>query len=299
MIDRLLSIFARLLNRLPRHTVLALGQTLGGLLYIGMPYRKDVAWNNLALAFPRRTKRQRWSILFGCYRHFGMVFTEFMRMPDLSNRDLEAIVEFDETHLQSAVTEGRGALIMTGHLGNWEIAVQAISRRGFPLSVVAVRQRGPGGGYLESLRASIGIPSLSKGATGAKMLEAIGAGRILGLAGDQDARSRGYWVTFFGIPSSRFRGFAIFALRTGATMLFFRCFMDGDRRYHLEFVPISGDQLPSNTHDAALTLTQRYMDSLQAAVEQHPEQYFWFHRMWKSEPPSGRGANEARPAADG
>ena len=287
MINRTLGALAWLLNRLPRPVILAAGQVLGGFLYLGMPYRKGVAWNNLARALPGRSRRQRRSILFRSYLHFGTIFLDFLRMPRLAGPALDAVLDFNHTHIGAANRQKRGGLLVGGHLGNWEIAPPAIRQHGYPLSIVVVPQRGPGGAYLESVRRASGVAELPKSASARTMINALRAGRFLGLAGDQDARSRGIWVNFLGQPSSRHRGAATFALRTGAPMLLYTCLLQRDGRYRLNFTPISTAGLPKNQETAVQILTQRYMDALEAAILQHPEQYFWFHRMWKTAPPEG------------
>ncbi len=284
----MLGALAWFLNQLPRPVTLAAGQALGGFLYVGLPYRKGVAWDNLARALPSRSRRQRRSILFRSYLHFGAVLLDFLRIPRLTGQALDAVLDFNDAHIGPAHRQKRGGILVGGHLGNWEIVPSAISQHGYPVTIVVVPQRGPGGAYVESVRRATGVPELPKSASPSTMLDTLRAGRFLGLAGDQDARSRGIWVTFLGQPSSRHRGAATFALRTGAPLLLYTCLLQHNGRYRLSFTPISSAGLPENQAAAVQTLTQRFMDALDAAVQRHPEQYFWFHRMWKTAPPKGR-----------
>jgi KDO2-lipid IV(A) lauroyltransferase len=214
-----------------------------------------------------------------------MVLMDFIRIPALSSNSLDSIVNFDESHVREAREQVSGAIIMSGHLGNWELAILSIGRRGYPLTTVVVRQRGPGGSFLETVRNATGSRTISKKTPTRIMLRLLKEGNFLGMAGDQDARKMGVWVTFFGHPSSRPRGPAVFALRTGAPMLFCWCHLQKDRRYQLDFVPINTENLPRKRDQAIQSLTQRYTDVLEEAIRRHPEQYFWFHRMWKTEPP--------------
>ncbi len=285
MVNQLLVITTWILNRLPRTWALALGRLLGVLVYLTLPYRKDVARENLTRAFPQLSIRQRRALLKRTYRHFGMVLMDFIRIPALSANALDSIVDFDESHIREAREQGSGAVIMSGHLGNWEQGILSIGRRGYPLTTVVVRQQGPGGSFLETVRNATGSRTMSKRTPIHTMLRLLKEGNFLGMAGDQDARKRGVWVTFFGYPSSRPRGPAVFALRTGAPMLFCWCRLQKDRRYQLDSVPINTENLPRKRGQAIQSLTQRYTDALEEAIRRHPEQYFWFHRMWKTEPP--------------
>jgi len=285
LVNQLLVITTWILNRLPRAWALALGRLLGVLVYLTLPYRKDVARENLTRAFPQLSIRQRRALLKRTYRHFGMVLMDFIRIPALSANSLDSIVDFDESHVREAREQGSGAVIMSGHLGNWEQGILSIGRRGYPLTTVVVRQRGPGGSFLETVRNATGSRTISKKTPTPTMLRLLKEGNFLGMAGDQDARKKGVWVTFFGYPSSRPRGPAVFALRTGAPMLFCWCRLQKDRRYQLDSVPINTENLPRKRGQAIQSLTQRYTDALEEAIRRHPEQYFWFHRMWKTEPP--------------
>lgn len=285
MIHQLLLATAWVLNRLPRSWALALGRLLGGLLYLVLPYRKDVAWQNLSRAFPNLPPHRRRAILRRTYQHFGMVLMDFVRMPTISIGRLGSIVDFDETHVREARERGSGAVIMSGHLGNWEMAILSIGWWGYPLTTVVIRQRGPGGSFLEAVRNATGSRTISKKTPTRTMLDLLHEGNFLGMAGDQDARKSGVWVTFFGRPSSRPRGGAVFALKTGAPMFAGWCLLQKDGHYRLGFTPISTENLPWNRDQAVQSLTQRYTDALEEAIRRNPAQYFWFHRMWKTQLP--------------
>jgi KDO2-lipid IV(A) lauroyltransferase len=108
----------------------------------------------------------------------------------------------------------------------------------------------------------------------------------MGIASDQDAKKRGHWHTFFGHPSSRPRGPAVFAMQSGAPMIYAHCRLGTDNRYILECWEISQDGLADDKEIAIDQLNQRFHDALESQVRLYPEQYFWFHRMWKTKPES-------------
>jgi len=286
----ILRFIAATFNRQPRSRSLALGRLLGAFLYLAIPHRKLVAWKNLSTALPERSPRQRRAILWDTYQHFGQVLMDFIRIPAISAHRLGSIVDFDEAHIREARDSGRGAILVTGHIGSWEMILLALGRRGYPLSGVAVTQRGVGGRYVETVRQATGCRFIPKRASTRTMLRHLNEGNFLGLVADQDARQSGVWVTYFGQPSSRARGGAVFTLYTSAPMLFGACLLQKDGRYQLKFIPISTEGLPDDRERAIMMLTQRYTDILEGMVRQHPEQYFWFHRMWKTRPKHDRGA---------
>ncbi|UCH63020.1 MAG: hypothetical protein JSU77_00760 [Fidelibacterota bacterium] len=280
------------MNRLPRPWVLILGRLLGFLIYLTMSYRKDVARKNLTRAFPHLSIRQQRTLLRRTYQHFGMVLMDFIRIPALSAKSLDTIVDFDESHVREAREQGTGAVIMTGHLGNWELIVPTLTLLGYPIIPVIVPQRGSGGLIVKTIRGSTGSRYISSRTSSRTMLRLLKEGNFLGLASDQDARKSGVWVTFLGQFSSRPRGSAVFAINTGVPILAGWCILQSNGRYRLNFTPISLKNLPGNRDQAVQNLTQRCMDALEEVVKQYPEQYLWFHRMWKTCPESSTELDE-------
>jgi KDO2-lipid IV(A) lauroyltransferase len=283
-VDRLLRGLAWLLNHLPRRWAVACGRALGILLYYIYPYRKDVARSNLLQAFPDYCPKRRQAILRRTYQHFGIMLIDFFRTPLLTRDNLSLVIEMEEDQLLEAMRNGKGALIMSAHIGNWELIVPALIKNGYPLVTVMVPQRGPGGSFIRSIRDSSDSQWISKKSSTRTMLRLLKEGKYLGLAGDQDSRKSGVWVSFFGQQSSRPRGGAVFALQSGAPMLAGWCLLQDDHRYQLKFTPIPTDNLPPGKEAAIQEITQRYITSVEEVIRQYPEQYFWFHRMWKTKP---------------
>ena len=283
-VDHLLKGLAWLVNHLPRRWAVACGRTLGVWLYFIFPYRKDVAHSNLLRAFPDYSPKRRRAILHRTYQHFGIMLVDFFRMPLLTGDNLSSVIDMEEDQLQDAMRKENGALIMSAHIGNWELIVPALTKNGYPLVTVMVPQRGPGGSFIRSIRDSTDSQWISKKSSTRTMLRLLKDGKYLALAGDQDSRRSGVWVSFFEQQSSRPRGGAVFALQSGAPMLAGWCLLQDDYRYQLKFTPIPTDNLPPGKEAAIRELTQRYITSVEEAVRQHPEQYFWFHRMWKTKP---------------
>ena len=127
---------------------------------------------------------------------------------------------------------------------------------------------------------------------------------VIGIVGDQDARKAGVFVPFFGRPASTHRGPAVFALKLGAPV--FACVarrLPGPGvRYE-----VSGQRVPVvRTGDAEAdiqALTAELARRLEGEIRKAPEQYFWFHRRWKTRPPAellaagaGRADTDSAPA---
>lgn len=262
--------------------------------------RRDVVRKQIAAAFPGRAAEWVERQTAACYRHFGREAFVTARLA----RDGDSVpqrVEADATAERwiGRMAAGEGVVVVTGHLGNWELAGTYLAQRGVPLSAVVKRQRnGRFDAWLADTRRRLGMDSIYM--DDARVLPALLArGRTVVLIADQDARSRGLAVTFFGRPASTFRGPVRLALRTGAPLVFASLVRNGDR-YRLTAETMheeSAAPAAYPTREAELELTRRWVAALERRVRESPQQYFWFHRRWKSGAAVTGVRNEARGGA--
>lgn len=277
----------RALAALPRGVADALGAGLGAAAGSGFRVRRDVVEAQIAASFPERERAWVAATAAACYRHFGREAAELARLnvrgtedlPDRLTNRAEA-----EERLAAWVPAGRGALIVTGHLGNWEVAGALVAALGYPLAAVVKRQRNPG--FDDMIRASrrrLGIEPVYMEDARARIPDLLREGVSVALVADQDARDRGVFVPFLGRPASTFRGPARLALQCGAPLVFGAAVRAGEGYAAvLERVHEPGADAPDER-----TLTARWVARLEARVRRDPEQYFWFHRRWKSRPRNG------------
>jgi KDO2-lipid IV(A) lauroyltransferase len=196
--------------------------------------------------------------------------------------------------LEGALAEGNGCILVTGHYGNWEIAAATVASRGVPIAAI-VRRQGNRlvDERLDQLRRRLGVETIYQGEAPSRVPRVLRGNGVVGIVGDQDARRAGIFVPFFGRPASTHRGPALFALRLGAPV--FACVArrlpEAGVRYEVagERVPVprTGD-LEADVRALTALLAAR----LEAQVRRAPEQYFWFHRRWKTQPRAEPAANE-------
>jgi Kdo2-lipid IVA lauroyltransferase/acyltransferase len=254
--------------------------------------RRGVVEENLRLAFPERDDAWRAAVARGAYRHLGRESAAMLRLARL---DPAAVVERTVTRgwdaLQEALAEGRGVLLVTGHYGNWEIAAATVASRGIPVAAIVRRQANRRvDARLDATRHRLGVETVSQRDAPTRVPRLLRRNGVVGIVGDQDARRAGVFVPFFGRPASTHRGPALFALRFGAPV--FACVarrLPGPEvRYEVSGsrveVPRSGD-LEADVRALTAELAAR----LEAEIRVAPEQYFWFHRRWKSRAPEEPG----------
>jgi KDO2-lipid IV(A) lauroyltransferase len=296
--------FVRALERavtsLPERAADAFGARLGGLAYT-TGVRREVVESNLRLAFPAADDAWVRSVARGAYAHLGREAAAMMRLARLGRDEVTAKTDVtdDWPKLEAALSRGRGVLLVTGHYGNWELAAAAVAARGIPIAAIVRRQ----GNLLvhqrlTETRRRLGIQTISQREAPSRVPRFLRQNGVVGIVNDQDARQAGIFVPFFGRPASTHRGPALFSLRFGAPA--FACVarrLPGPGvRYR-----VSGSEVDvartGRLDDDVQALTAALAARLEAEIREGPEQYFWFHRRWKSKPPV-EGQTPPRDAAD-
>lgn len=286
------------LHALPERAAVAMGGALGWLAGVVLRIRRGVVDGNLERAFPERDAAWRRRVAIGSYRHVGREAVVAFR---LGGEPAERVLARSEVRGLDALLEaarGPGALLATGHVGNWEVAGGALALRGAPIDAVAVRQRNPlFDRELVANRERLGMRVVYRADAGAQALRSLRGGRILALLADQDAGAAGIFVDFMGAPASTPRGPALLALRTGARLFGGACVVHPGppRRYVVHVEPLEV-RLTGELDEDVRRLTRAHADFLARFVAQAPEQYFWQHKRWKTPPAVARGgAPEASP----
>ena len=273
-----LSVFFQLL---PRKFALLLGQTLGILIYYLYPLRKTIALNNLTIAFPDYDHNKRKSILKRCYKHYGMVFIDFFRLPKIKQQKKDClIVNIPKNNLEF-MKVNPGGIIMSAHIGNWEYIGPTLSYHKIKSAgVAAIQKNSTSNEFFNKLRISKYMKVLPVNCGGKTMIQHILDGYYLGLISDQNASSRGTNALFFNQAVSVPKGAAAFHLKTNTPILLGFCILRNDLVYELSFEKMNLENLPPDSNDAIMEINNRFTKLLEKIITDHPEQYFWFHRKW-------------------
>jgi KDO2-lipid IV(A) lauroyltransferase len=266
-------------------TAAAAGSRLGDVAR-GFGLRRAVAERNLALAFPDRDAAFRRDVLREHYRELGRVCAEYARLAELVNAEGGAVVREVRgmEHLLRARDEGRGAILLTGHFGNFELAGAWLGRA-HPLDFVVKPLSNPGmERWIADQRQRAGVGQIPLGAGMRGAFAALKANRWVAMLADQDARRHGVFVPFFGTPASTPVGPAMLSLRTGAPIIMGFDQREADGRHVIEVEPplrIADPGAP----DAVARLTAAHTAALEERIRRRPHAWFWLHRRWKTPPP--------------
>lgn len=266
--------------RLKRHSPAKRKQwarNLAKFFYQVLPLRKNEALRNLQNAFPKRSPAYRDRVLKECYYFFCHNFLQFVAFPNAYPS--HAISVSGRKYLDQALQSQKGVALVTGHFGAWEILAAWLAINRYPIVGIINRQKNRGADhFFKEIRESTGVEIFYRKTGLGSMYKALEDNKILGLASDQDARRRGVFVNFLGRPASTPKGAARFHIQTGAPIVFATC-SQVRNEYHLQFEPV-----PIPNPATVENITQSFTSLLEKQVRKYPEQYFWFHRRWKTRP---------------
>ncbi len=289
-----------LLGLLPLAPALRLGGLIGALAYRLAGGTRRLALEHLAIAFPEKTPAERERIARDMFVHLGRTMTELASIRWYDAR-LESYVEITPPALlQQVMARGRGMVFVTGHVGSWELLARRIARAGVPNAVIA-KSRGDRrlNAMAERFRSSGGVTTLWREDpdTGRAIIKTFRAGRALGLLIDQDTRVQGVFVPFFGHLAYTPRAAADFATRFGAPVVVGTIHRKGPRAedgHLLELVEVPFSSDPPDREAEVVRLTAACTAVLEAAIREHPAEWVWMHRRWRTRPPGG-GGNGTKP----
>jgi len=280
---------ARTLGWLPRWLARALGAALGRLVYLAMGRLRRTGQRNLELALTETSMTERDKILRNVYRNLGWQLAEFCRMERYTRANTADWIHYDGLNrFLEAEAKGKGVLIVTGHLGAWELSSFYHSLMGHPMGMVIRRldnrllDR-----FVNGIRCLHGNQVFHKDDFARGLMTAMRKGQTVGILMDTNMTPpAGVFVEFFGRPACTASGLARVALKTGAAVLpGFLLWEESERRYVLHF----GEEIsvhPSDDHERDIVdLTQRCTLAIESWVRQYPDQWLWIHRRWKTRPP--------------
>lgn len=291
----LFRVLAGFLKLLPEPVALALGEGLGWVAGVVLRIRMREVRRHLAMAFPDRPASWRRRVGRACYRHLGREGVAIFRLARLGAEEVIERTTMEGFHdFQEALAEGKGGIIITGHLGNWEIGGASVSARGVPLDVVAQRQANAlFDADLNRTRNRLGMEIIERGDAPKEVLRSLRKGRAVALVADQNLLRGGIFIDFFGIPASTARGPALFALRTGAPVYLGVALRQPGwkQRYRVVMERVRVEETGDLDADV-VCLTREHTARLQHFVTENPGQYFWQHKRWKTRPPEERESGE-------
>jgi KDO2-lipid IV(A) lauroyltransferase len=273
------------LQRMPREKALRWGDRIAAIAYRFGKRQRFYAERNLRIAqFPSSdsTQAERDALIRRVFIHFARTAIDFLRGPAITDAELSRLMRAEGWHhMEDAIAGGRGVILLTAHLGNWEMLGRYMVSRGARLTVIAREPEEPAfGGFIRGLRQSAGFTVKDKGNAARDVLAALKKGEVVGILPDQN--SGDLFAPFFGIPAGTVAGPASFALRTGAPIIPTYTVRLPDNTYLTHFLPpIAVESTGDRSADILRIMTEANR-TLEEIVRQYPDQWLWLHNRWKS-----------------
>lgn len=282
----------KLLGILPRRAARAIGGVVGAVAYLMMGRLRQTGLRNLERAFSEKPAADRERMLRRLFRNLGWQMGEFCQMPKYTLENTQGFIRYEGLKNYEAARErGKGVLIVTGHLGAWELSSYYHSLMGYPMSIVIRRLDNVRVDRLvNAIRCLHGNRVMHKDEFARGLLGAMRQGETVGILMDTNMTPpQGLFVPFFGRLACTASGLARVAVKTGAAVLpGFMVWEETERKYVLRF----GEEIPlirtGNDEDDALANTARLTAVIEDWVRRYPEQWLWVHRRWKTRPDGTR-----------
>ncbi len=279
--------FQGLICALPADAARELGAAFGGFAWSPLGIRRRVVLEQIERALgPGIAPEELNRIARESFRNFGRMTFEYARFSRLTPADIERTVSVTgREHLDAALEAGKGAIIPSGHFGNWEYYA-TIAVMGYPITFLVGEQHNLlVDGVMNRLRARFGGEIVPMTGSLRGIFRALQSNRLVLWLSDQDAGKRGVFVDFLGRPASTPYGAGRFAESTGAPLLPAMIVRhDGGRHEIVVSPPVSVPDPGLESDERVRLLTQGYTDVFEQFIRRHPEQYFWMHRRWKTRP---------------
>ena len=246
-----------------------------------------ITLHNLMRSFPEKNSEEIVRIAKGVYRHFAVVAAEFFDLPYITKDNMHEWVDVEGLeHYRAAIAKGKGLLTIVAHFGNWELMTIAVPMYLQPIDIVyrpldnAVIDN-----MVEYVRTVQGNSLITKGGSGKKIMEFLKGNHLIGILSDQNvAHYEGVFVDFFGRSACTGVGLAVMAIRSGAPVLPIFMARQKSGKYKL-IIKSAIEAICTDDYDADLVVnTQRFAKIVEEVVREYPEQWFWMHRRWKTQP---------------
>ncbi len=266
----------------------AIGDRIARLGYAPLGIRRAVVERQLSVAFPEWPPEEVERVARAAYGHLGRTSIETAILPSYGPSQILNL--FEEVKgwglVESSLARGRGLIVVTGHLGNWELGGAYLAARGLPIDAVARHMANPlFDRYLTRTREKIGMSIVHDEAAVRRVPRSLRSGRAVAFLADQGTVGlASTWVPFFGRLAKTPRGPAVFALRLDTPVVFGVALRRPSGRYALSFEAVNA----SNTGDREADVDRivaEYTSVLERWVRRAPEQYLWHHRRWKHQQP--------------
>jgi lauroyl/myristoyl acyltransferase len=258
---------------------------VSGIHYIFADKDRAAVKGNLKVIFPEKSDKEIRGIRLRMSRNFAKYLVDFFRFEKLDKGYIKKNIRIENIeNFNQALDKGKGVVVLTAHLGNWELGGIVVALKGYPLWVVALPHKHKQvNDFFNNQRESKGIKVIPVGKAVRRCLDALKENHLIALAGDRDFTEKGRVLNFFGKPAIFPVGPAAFCIKTGSPIVPGFMLRNKDDSFTLtiekplEFTP-TGDK-----EKDLRALMERYIIIFEDYIRRYPDQWYMFRRFWIDE----------------
>jgi KDO2-lipid IV(A) lauroyltransferase len=271
-----------LVRCLPRKGALFVGAGFGRVLGCLMSAKRRIAVKNMGQAFPELSETELQQRVDAMFVHIGKSVIEMLRLDLFTDADVDEIfIPTGLENLREAYDYNRGVILLSGHVGFWEVGTFLLPKLGFPADFVAKKMKNPQADkYITRMREAAGGRCIDSKSGARRILRSLSENRGVAVLIDQHRSTReGVAVPFFGRPASTTPIIARLAMKYQIPVVPIFSYRRSDNRYDFQAQPMlflqdaPGASVEENT--ALLTAI------IEEAIRKDVTQWLWLHRRWR------------------
>ena len=277
---------------LPRRAAIGIMRVLGMAGFYLIKSRRKRTIKHLSEAFgPEKSSKDINRLARKVFIHIGTAAADAIRIPRISRNEMNKMITIEgREHLDRETKNGKSAILLTAHFGNWELLAAWFARNGYKVKVVGAPNHDP---RLDRLisdnRNSAGYFNIARGSSTRDIIRAIHDGYCLGMLIDQDTKVEGVFVKFFNQFAHTAIGPVVLARKYGLKIIPMFIRLNNNLTYHIEVQEPLQLEFSENREQDLVANTQRCSDIYERIIRQYPEQWVWFHRRWEKQPSTETG----------
>ena len=277
--------FERVVHIIGIKRIPILAKILAIIFFYFIPIRKKIVILNLTKAFPEKSKSEIKKIAFNNFLSIGITFMEIMAFRELTEEEILSLSDINNFEIvQKAVISDKGSILLTAHMGNWELGALTMgSSLQRQINVLVKKQRNLlVSDWMSEVREKFTNKEVPLGASIRELYKTLINGGIVGIVGDQRGKKEdGVTINFFNNPTITFQGFAALGIKNKVPIVVVLNKRLPSGKYLSDIEEIKYDNLPEKLSDQLVELNQRYMTILENKIREAPEQWLWMHNIWK------------------
>ncbi|MBU1061346.1 MAG: lysophospholipid acyltransferase family protein [Candidatus Omnitrophica bacterium] len=273
-----------LANILPLRVAYSLAERFSDMhFYIAAKDRKAVAENLSAVL--KKDINECYALARNVFRNFGLYMVDFFRLVRLDKNAIEKRVRFiGLENIDKSLELNRGAILISGHIGNWEMGGVAVAMKGYDISCVALNHKHKNiNDFFIRQREDKGMKVITMSSTMKRCVTTLSNNGLLALVGDRDFANTGIILDFFGVPASIPKGPAMLSLKMNSPIV--PTFFIRENRFNYKMIfekPLEIKETPGMGKDEVLKeMTKEMVRVIEKYVREYPEQWLVFRRFWE------------------